>query len=102
MMTQIAIDVGVGLVLIATALGLWRMFIGPSVVDRILAFDFVVVCSLALMVLLSIRWSTALYVELILIVAMLGFFGTVALMRYLDVVMPERGKDETSFPEDEP
>ncbi len=90
-MMDAAFHIGFGAVLAAMVLGLWRMFVGPSVVDRILAFDFLVVCTVAMIALLSLRWGTAMYVELILILAMLGFFSTVALMRYLDRVLPPGG-----------
>ena len=56
---------------------------GPSVVDRILAFDAVVLCAVGFTVLLSRWWQTELYMELILIISSLGFFGTVAFVFFL-------------------
>lgn len=63
--------------------GLWRMVLGPTILDRILSFDMIAICSVAYMGILSIRWDTTFFLELILIFTLLGFFGTVAFVFYL-------------------
>lgn len=60
-----------------------RLFRGPDMPDRILAFDTLYVNVVALVILLGVRWQTPMMFEAALIVAMLGFVGTVALARYL-------------------
>ena len=60
-----------------------RLFLGPSVPDRILAFDTLYVNVVALVILLGVRWQSAMMFEAALIVAMFGFVGTVALSRYV-------------------
>jgi multisubunit Na+/H+ antiporter MnhF subunit len=81
------------LLVAAMLLGFFRMARGPSVVDRILAFDAVVLCAVGLTALLSRWWQTNFYVELILIVSSLGFFGTVAFVFFLQRTMPVRRRD---------
>jgi multicomponent K+:H+ antiporter subunit F len=61
----------------------WRLLRGPETTDRLLAFDTLYVSAAALAVLLGLRWDTPLLFDAALIVAMLGFVGTVALARYL-------------------
>ncbi len=61
----------------------WRLLRGPETIDRVLALDTLYVNVVALVILLDMRWSTGLLFEAALIVAMLGFVGTVALSRYL-------------------
>ncbi len=78
------------LLLAAMMLGFFRMARGPSVVDRILAFDAVVLCAVGLTALLSRWWQSELYVELILIISSLGFFGTVAFVFFLQRTMRVR------------
>lgn len=68
---------------IAILFGFTRMVKGPTIVDRILAFDSIVICVVGLVCLLSLKWQSAFFLELILIVAALGFFTTVALVFYL-------------------
>lgn len=67
----------------AILLCLIRLRIGPTVMDRILAFDTICVLIVGLMVVLSMEWSTALYLDLILVFTLLGFFSTVAFSLYL-------------------
>lgn len=69
---------------IAVLIGLYRLAVGPTVVDRILAFDLVVLTIVAFSALLSISEGTAHFVELVLVISLLGFFGTVLLVLALE------------------
>lgn len=80
---DIALSVALVAVTLAVALCAWRLFRGPGMPDRILALDTLTMNVVALIVLLGIRWNTALLFEAALLVAMLGFAATVALARYL-------------------
>jgi multicomponent K+:H+ antiporter subunit F len=68
---------------VALALSAWRLLKGPSLPDRILALDTLYINALALLVLIGLRRDTPLYFEAALIIAMLGFAGTVVLARQL-------------------
>ena len=68
---------------VALLLNAWRLLRGPGVADRILALDSLYINALALLVLLGIQWRTELYFEAALLIAMLGFVGTMALSKYL-------------------
>jgi multisubunit Na+/H+ antiporter MnhF subunit len=69
---------------VSILLGLYRLARGPHVLDRVMAFDLITSCAVGLIVLLSIQWNTPLYLELILIVSLLGFLTTVAFVFYLN------------------
>ena len=60
-----------------------RLVLGPSAGDRILALDTMVVNAIGLIVLLGISQGTAIYFEVALIIAMLGFVSTVAYARFI-------------------
>lgn len=68
---------------VALALSAWRLLQGPSPADRILALDTMYINALALLVLVGLQRDTTLYFEAALIIAMLGFAGTVVLARHL-------------------
>jgi multicomponent K+:H+ antiporter subunit F len=68
---------------LALALNAWRLLKGPSLADRILALDTLSINALALLVLLGIQRDTQLYFEAALVIALLGFVGTVVLSKYL-------------------
>ena len=72
-----------GLLTGAILLGLFRVVRGPSVMDRVMAFDLITTCVVGMIVLLSIKWRTLIYLELILIFSLLGFLTTVAFVFYL-------------------
>jgi multicomponent K+:H+ antiporter subunit F len=80
---EIALNIGMAAVSVAIVLCAWRLLSGPAATDRVLAVDTLYMNIVALIVLLGIRWNTALLFEGALLVAMLGFVSTVALARYL-------------------
>lgn len=82
MMTAV-LYVAFGLLTLAIGCGLVRLARGPTVIDRIMAFDLITTSAVGMIVLLSIQWKTAIYLELILFFSLLGFFGTVAFVYYL-------------------
>jgi multicomponent K+:H+ antiporter subunit F len=68
---------------LAMLLALWRALRGPTAPDRILALDTLYVNGMALLILLGIRQGSTLYFEAALVIAMLGFVGTVALAKFI-------------------
>jgi multicomponent Na+:H+ antiporter subunit F len=90
---NVVITISFALLLLAIVLSLFRLRRGPSVLDRILAFDLIATCVVGMIVLLSVMWSTSVYVEVILIVSLLGFFTTVAFVYYLHRSKPVRPKE---------
>jgi multicomponent K+:H+ antiporter subunit F len=82
-MLNLVIPIAFALVGGAVALSLWRLLVGPGAPDRILALDTLYVNTIALLVLLGIHLGSALYFEAALLIAMMGFVGTVALCKYL-------------------
>jgi multicomponent K+:H+ antiporter subunit F len=68
---------------IALALACWRLLGGPDVLDRVLALDTMYVNALAIVVLLGLKFRTQVYFEAALVIAMLGFVGTVVMARFV-------------------
>lgn len=82
-MLDIAVIIAFGLVAAAAVMSSWRLFRGPSKPDRILALDTLYINTIALLVLLGIYLSSQLFFEAALLIALMGFIGTVALCKYL-------------------
>ena len=68
---------------VAMLLALYRLLRGPSVPDRILALDTLFVAASAQRMLFGMHLNTAVYFEAALVIAMLGFVGTVVLSKYV-------------------
>lgn len=82
-MLSTAVYIAFGLVSAALLLSFWRLLLGPSQPDRILALDTLYVNTVALLVLLGIHLRSNFYFEAALVIAMIGFVGTVALSKFL-------------------
>jgi multicomponent K+:H+ antiporter subunit F len=67
----------------ALALNLWRLFKGPGVADRILALDTMVINVIGIIVLTGIAWGSGTSFEAALMLAMVGFVGTVSYAKFL-------------------
>lgn len=68
---------------VALALNLWRLLAGPSAGDRIVALDTMVINAIALIILAGIAKVNDTYFEAALLLAMVGFVGTVAYCKFL-------------------
>lgn len=77
------IPIAMLMISIALALNLWRLVKGPSIPDRILALDTMYINTIALCVMFGIYQNTTVYFEEALLIAVMGFVGTVALSKYL-------------------
>ena len=71
------------MIAISLLLNLWRLIVGPSVPDRILALDTMFINTIALIILYGMSMGTDLYFEAALLIDMLGFVSTVAVCKYL-------------------
>lgn len=81
-MLSIALPVALAMIALAMGLNLWRLASGPSTPDRILALDTLSINTIALVMLIGIG-ASAYYFEAALLIAMMGFVGTVALCKFL-------------------
>ena len=62
---------------------LYRVAVGPSTPDRVIALDAVSICSMAMMVVIAIKYHSDFFLDVALIVAVLSFIGTVSVAKFL-------------------
>jgi multicomponent K+:H+ antiporter subunit F len=82
-MLAYVIPVCLAIMTVALALTLIRLIKGPDLPDRILALDTLYINAIALIVLFGIWLGSELYFEAALLIAVMGFVGTVAVAKYL-------------------
>ncbi len=82
-MIILAGQIALAMMALAMLLNLWRLMRGPDIADRIAALDTLYINSVALLVLLGVVRGSTLYFEAALLMALLGFIGTVALCLYV-------------------
>jgi multicomponent K+:H+ antiporter subunit F len=82
-MLAVVIPVSLTLLGIACLLTLIRLWRGPGLPDRIVALDTLNINAIALIIVFGIRLRSTLFFEIALLIAVMGFIGTVALTKYL-------------------
>lgn len=70
-------------VVIAMAFCVVRLLIGPSAQDRVLALDTFWMCGMLLALMLGIRHGSQVYFEFAMLIALVGFASTIALVKFL-------------------
>jgi multicomponent K+:H+ antiporter subunit F len=82
-MLTTAVTIAFICIAIALSLNFYRLVRGPSMSDRILALDTMYINTTALLVLFGIHLNLTVFFEAALLIALMGFVGTVALCKYL-------------------
>jgi multicomponent Na+:H+ antiporter subunit F len=81
---SLSLDIGIALIVIAVLLGFVRLIKGPSMPDRVVALDLMTVAIVAFCGLQSIRWNTPAFLDVALVLALVGFLATAALARFAE------------------
>lgn len=63
---------------------LYRVWRGPSIPDRLIALDAIGVMLISAIALLSILFDTEFFIEIILLIAIMSFIGTVAFSKFIE------------------
>lgn len=82
-MIDVALMIALACIALAVLLNLYRLLRGPTAPDRILALDTMVINAIAFIILFGIREGTTVFFEAALLLAMVGFVGTVAYAKFL-------------------
>lgn len=80
---QASIAFTMGCLALAMVLASVRMFLGPTAQDRVMAMDTLYVCAMMLMLVFGMRHHSSIYFEMALLIAVVGFVGSVAMAKFL-------------------
>ncbi len=76
---------GVSVLLVFIALfASYRLFVGPTIYDRLVSLNVVGVIVTIILILISMDTDLGLYLDIALSFVMLDFVGTIALVKYLE------------------
>lgn len=81
---SLTVDVSFALVMIAIALGFYRIARGPSLSDRVVALDMMTVTIVAFCGLYAILTGYGAFLDVAIVVGLVGFLATVALARFAE------------------
>lgn len=76
------------------AISFFRVVKGPSMPDRIVGLDMIGINLLSMVAIISMLFETKAYLEVILILGILSFIGTIAFSKYLErgVIIESKSK----------
>lgn len=82
-MLHTVVIICLGIMSVAVVLNMLRLLKGPDLPDRILALDTLYINAIALIMLLGLFLDSDLFFEAALLIAVMGFVGTVAVAKHL-------------------
>ncbi|MEM1233076.1 MAG: monovalent cation/H+ antiporter complex subunit F [Pseudomonadota bacterium] len=87
-----AVNAGFAMVFVAVALAFFRLVRGPSLPDRVVALDIITVAIVAFCGLAAIRSGDPAFLDVALVLALVGFLATVALARFAERYVDRRAR----------
>ncbi len=81
---QIAFLITAGIVGVYCLIVLIRLFLGPTVGDRVVAVDTINTFVVAILILLGAAYRRTIYIDIAIVYAILSFIGTLYIARYLE------------------
>lgn len=83
-MFEFILQLSLGILAVSTFLRVLRVIKGPSIPDRVVALDAIGINLIGITALVSILLNTTAYLEVILLIGILAFIGTVAFSKFLE------------------
>jgi multicomponent Na+:H+ antiporter subunit F len=90
MIVTVAIHVALAVLMLALVMTAIRVIIGPTLADRVLALDQLVSIAIGFIVVIAVKTSFELYIDIALALALVGFLATAAFARYIFVMSRKR------------
>lgn len=85
----LGLDILIGILSLSMALCFVRLYKGPDVPNRTVAFDLIALHAVGLIALYAIRNESKVLLDITFVTAVLGFLGTVLIARYLEQTQSE-------------
>jgi len=102
-MLEIAVHITQVLLALGAAGAVYRVYKGPSVLDRVISLDVMLIIVASMMIVDMVVNDHQDFILFVVVTAVIGFLGAVAIARYVVVRSPEEVAEETAaqdpFPE---
>lgn len=80
---HLATTISLGILSLALLVTIYRIIVGPSLPDRILALDMLVAVAIGYIVVIALRTGFTLYLDIAIALGLVGFLSTVAFARFV-------------------
>lgn len=81
---QLTLTILMGALSLSLGATLWRLLRGPSIPDRAMAFDMIMIHLVGLIAMFVVQFRQPILIDAVIVVSVLGFLGTVALARFIE------------------
>lgn len=78
------LEIVLGLIALAALLGFVRLLRGPSLPDRVVAFDLLATLAVGISAVYSMAHDQPVFLDVAVVIALISFVGTVAFARYIE------------------
>ncbi len=93
---DIAVAVTFGLLLLGILLTLVRLWVGPSLADRVVALDLLGFLTVAFIAVLAVAWDRPNYLDVGIALALVAFLSTVAFARFAERSLLSAHRDKVA------
>ncbi len=83
-MVNTSLSIALILIGISFILIVIRFLLGPSILDRVVAFDVLTISSIGLIVLVAHFLNRAIYIDVSIVYAILSFIGVIIIAKYME------------------
>ncbi|MCK5202151.1 MAG: hypothetical protein KAR21_27550 [Spirochaetales bacterium] len=73
-----------GIAILALFVAAARFFLGPNVVDRVIAFDVLTIISISLIAIIAHTAGRVIYLDVAVVYGLLSFLGVIIVAKYLE------------------
>jgi multicomponent Na+:H+ antiporter subunit F len=83
LIVEIASRFAIVVLVLATLLTVWRVVVGPTLPDRVVALDMLVGIVIGFIAVIALRTGYTLYIDIAIALGLVGFLATVAFARFI-------------------
>lgn len=83
LIVEIASRFAIVVLVLATLLTVWRVVVGPTLPDRVVALDMLVGIVIGFIAVIALRTGYTLYIDIAIALGLVGFLATIAFARFI-------------------
>lgn len=80
---HLATTISLGILTLALILNIYRIAMGPTLPDRVLALDMLIAVAIGYIAVIALRTGFMLYLDIAIALGLVGFLSTVAFARFI-------------------
>ena len=88
---EYAVEAALAMLMLAMLLTAFRVVLGPTLADRVLALDQLVAIAIGFIAVIAVKTGFGLYIDIALALGLVGFIATAAFARYIQAASKTGG-----------